>query len=82
MIRLTDIQGNGTILCDHCRCDIPQGSHILSMNPGKVDDGFIARDYSKGEIVICPDCAGTLSTMLSLTGPRRALALVIHQEAA
>ena len=66
MTRFTDAKGNNILLCDHCRHDMTAGDGAFSLSPSKVGDGFISRDYDKGEIVICATCAEQLSQLVVL----------------
>ena len=56
MTTFTNIEGKSIALCDHCRCDIDHGSTAFMMSPGKISDGgYCTRDYSKSDMVVCPD---------------------------
>ena len=66
MTRFTDCDGKHTILCDNCHLPMTAGNSVFSISPGKVSDGYIARDYEKGEIVLCAACAEQLSRLVTL----------------
>lgn len=66
MTRFTDCEGKHTILCDNCRQDMTVGESVFSFSPGKVSDGYISRDFDKGEIVLCPTCAEQVTRMVTL----------------
>ena len=66
MTRFTDCEGKQIILCDNCRRDMTMGESVFSFSPGKVSDGYISRDYDKGEIVLCPTCAEQVTRMVTL----------------
>jgi len=66
MTRFTDCEGKQIILCDNCRQDMTVGDSVFSFSPGKVSDGYISRDYDKGEIVVCPVCAEQVTRMVTL----------------
>lgn len=70
-MRYTNISGDSIVACDHCREDIAQGNPVFTVAPGKIEDGYIARDYNKGEMVLCPVCAKTLDQVLNLLSRKR-----------
>ena len=78
----TDTEGKHTLLCDHCRCDMPQGSAAFTLAPGKVGDGYVSRDYDKGEMTICQPCAEVIGQLIPRIGIKQADRLCIAQEAA
>lgn len=82
MTRYTDTNGKSVILCDHCRCDMPQGSPAFTMSPGRIAEGYIARDYDKGELVFCLSCAAMVGQIMTLIGVKPAACMTIVQEAA
>lgn len=82
MTRYTDTSGTTIILCDHCRTDMAQGSSAFTLAPGRVGDGYINRDYDRGEMVLCPTCAAIVGQIMNLMGIRRADSMTICQEAA
>lgn len=82
MTKYTDTNGNSVILCDHCRCDLPVASSVFTLAPGKVADGYISRDYDKGEMILCPTCAAVVGQIMALMGIKRADSISIVQEAA
>ena len=81
-MRFTNISGDSMVACDHCREDIAQGNLVFTVAPGKIEGGYIARDYNKGEMVLCPRCAKTLDQVLSLLSRRRSEELSLPLEAA
>lgn len=82
MTRYTDTTGASVLLCDRCRCDMPKGSAAYTLAPGRVADGFISRDYDKGELVLCEACSTLAGKIMSLMGIRRADAPTPEKEAA
>ncbi|QXE87377.1 hypothetical protein KP003_02920 [Geomonas nitrogeniifigens] len=82
MTRYTDFNGSNILLCDHCRADMPQGSPAFSLAPGTVGDGYLARDYNKGEIILCPNCSSIVSEIISLLVNKRTDKVTIVQEVA
>ena len=66
MTRYTDHAGQLSLLCDHCRNELPLGSSAYSVTVGKIDEGHLIRDYNKGEIVVCPVCATHITRLASL----------------
>ncbi|TLM69212.1 MAG: hypothetical protein FDZ69_00120 [Deltaproteobacteria bacterium] len=82
MTKYTDIHGNQVVVCDHCRADIPHGEPTFSLSPGKAADGYVLRDYERGETILCASCAKTLGQVLTIMGVKRAADLVIEKEAA
>ena len=82
MTKYTDTKGNSIILCDHCRCDMQHGSPAFTLAPGRVSDGYVSRDYDKGEMILCPVCAAIVGQIMNLMGIKRADSLAIVQEAA
>ena len=82
MTKYTDTNGNNFILCDNCRCDLPQGASAFTMAASKVADGYVTRDYDKGEMILCPVCASTVAQIMNLMGIKRADSLAVVQEAA
>lgn len=72
MTRYTDTDGNTTVLCDHCRADLSPGSTALMLSPGKVENGYAARDYDRGELILCPACAGVVNQIMRIMGIKRA----------
>lgn len=82
MTKYTDVHGNQVVVCDHCRHDIPPGDSTFTLSPGKAAEGYVLRDYDKGETVLCAGCAKTLGKVLGLMGIKRANDLIIDKEAA
>ena len=82
MTRYTDTNGNSLILCDHCHSDLPQGSPVFTLAPGRVADGYVSRDYDKGELILCPTCATVVGQIMNIMGIRRADSITVQQEAA
>jgi hypothetical protein len=82
MTKYTDTNGNSVILCDHCRADMPLGSPAFTLAPGRIADGYIARDYDKGELILCPSCAVVVGQIMTLMGIKRADSMTITAEAA
>lgn len=83
MTTFTNIEGKSTVICDHCRCDLDQGSTAFILSTGKIaEGGYCSRDYSKSEMVICPDCAKVIGQIMTIMGNKRADNLIILQEAA
>lgn len=82
MTTYTDIEGKSIILCDHCRCDMPQGGPAFTLSPGKVAEGYVSRNYDRTEMVLCAACARIVGQIMSLMGVKRAESLAIVQEAA
>lgn len=82
MTRYTNTNGDTTILCDHCRTDMAQGSSVFTLAPGRVGDNYVNRDYDKGEMVLCPACAAIVGQIMSIMGIKRADSMTITQEAA
>lgn len=81
MTRYTDTMGNHVLMCDHCKKDMPLASDAFTMAPGKVADNYISRDYDRGEVVVCPECAGTIGKVLQLMGVKRAETLILLEAA-
>ena len=82
MTKYTDTNGNNIILCDNCRCDLPQGDAAFVMAASKIADGYVSRDYDKGEMILCPTCASIVGQIMNLMGIKRADSLTLCQEAA
>ncbi|TLM63589.1 MAG: hypothetical protein FDZ69_12360 [Deltaproteobacteria bacterium] len=82
MTTYTNIDGQQIILCDHCRTDIPPGEPTFSLSPGKAAEGYVQRNYERGETILCAGCAKTLGQVLTIMGVKRAADLVIEKEAA
>jgi hypothetical protein len=72
MTKYTDTEGNQTILCDQCRQDINVGEKAFTISPGIIADGYVKRDYDKGEMALCSSCAQSLGRVLAITGTRYA----------
>jgi hypothetical protein len=72
MITYTDVEGSRCVVCNHCRCDIPDGANVFTLSPAEVKDGYASRDYDKGEIVFCPECSRTLGLLLNFKSIKRA----------
>ena len=71
MISYTDVNGVRCVLCDHCRCDIPEGASVFTLSPSEAKDGYVSRDYDKGEVVFCPDCSRILGQLLHFKSTQR-----------
>lgn len=82
MTKYTDVHGNQIVVCDHCRTDIPPGEPAFNLSPGKAADGYVLRDYERGETILCASCAKTIGQVLTIMGVKRAVDLVIEKEAA
>lgn len=82
MTKYVDTHGNQIIMCDHCRTDMPAGTVAFTLAPGRIADGYISRDYDRGELVLCTSCAGVVSQIMNLMGIKRADNLTIPQEVA
>jgi len=78
----TDTEGKTIVLCDHCCCDMAQGSPAFMLSPGRVAEGFVSRDYARGELLLCPACARIVGQIMNLVGIKRADSLLVAQEAA
>ena len=81
MTKYTDTEGNQTILCDQCRQDINVDEQAFTLSPGIIADGYVKRDYDKGEMVLCRTCAHSLGRILAITGTRYADNLITRQVA-
>jgi len=82
MTRYTDTNGNNLMLCDHCHADLPTGSPVFTLAPGRVADSYVSRDYDKGEMILCHNCAVIVGQIMNIMGIKRADTLTIQQEAA
>lgn len=82
MTKYTDTNGNSVILCDHCKTDLPKESPVFTLAPGRVADGYITRDYDKGELILCPTCASIVGQIMNLMGIKRADSMTVTLEAA
>ncbi len=82
MTRYTDTNGNNLILCDHCHTDLPTGSPVFTLAPGRVAESYVSRDYDKGEMILCPNCTAIVGQIMNIMGIKRADSLNIQQEAA
>lgn len=82
MTTYTDTDGKTVLLCDHCRSDLPLGSPAFLLSPGEVGNGYVGRDYARGELVICPTCARIVGQIMTLMGLKRADSLTVIRDAA
>ncbi|MBJ6799750.1 hypothetical protein [Geomonas propionica] len=82
MTRYTDTRGNHILLCDSCRQDMPAGTPAITIAPGRTADGFVSRDYDKGELILCAACASSLGYLMTMLGIKRAESLTATKEAA
>lgn len=82
MTKYTDTRGKQTVLCDQCRRDMPIGTPAFTLAPGTVAEGYINRDYLKGEMVLCPECTHVVGEGLARLGMKWADSLIPVPEAA
>lgn len=82
MTTFTDSNGSRTVVCDHCRCDIPNDSLVFALYPSTVKDGYASREFDKGEMIFCNDCTGAVGQVLNLMRVKRARRLAHLQQAA
>jgi len=81
MTRYIDGHGNSTMVCDQCRHDMEIGQSVYSITYCKVADGYVNRDYDRGEIIVCLSCAEKVSQVLAILGTRYADSLTIREAA-
>ena len=81
MTRYTYGSNKNVVICDQCRKDLPQGESVYSISNSKVADGYTSRDYDKSEIILCLECANTVSQILAITGTRYADSLIMQEAA-
>jgi hypothetical protein len=81
MTRYTDGFNRSIIVCDQCRKDIQQEDNVYTLAHGIAKDGYTTRNYDKGEIVLCLECANMVSQVLAITGTRYADSLALQEAA-
>lgn len=82
MTTYTDCNGARFVLCDHCRCNIPLESQVFTLNPSVVKEGYTARDYEKGELVLCNDCTLAVGQVLNFMSVKQAHHIMLLQNPA